>query len=648
METQGKIYLADYFIILAFFVSLPLIGAYFARRMTNIKDFFSGGASLPWWLSGVSFYMGSFSTMAFVLYSDMAYFNGISAFFYYWCGVVGAFTSATFFAARWRRASTTSPLEYIRERYGDAMRQSLAWIGLPLRMIDNAMRLFAIATLVTVTMGLTFKQEWGLEMLRPGTEMYWMIIVAGIIILAYTFMGGLWAIVVTDFVQFLVILSAVIVLLILAIGRLEPFGGLTNFIAAAKEHDPNFFSIFNETHYMELSGTYLIAWLVIITMSLSSGWALVQRYYSVKSDREARKVGYLAMTALILTPFLLWMPGLLARVFMPELDPVLHKDKVYGIITNALLPAGMIGMLIAAMFSATMSSVGGDFNAMGSVMTTDIYKLARPNGSQREYLLAGRVLTIMAGALTVVITLYIAFLSQAGRELTLFQMMTKLFGIFLPPMAIPMLIGLYSRRMNSAAGLFGLLFGITTGMAAFFINFNASAFGVVTRDITVWRRANPWMDYEFSSLTEWLVYNLGETWLITSLTIATTIIGMILGNLLVKDSKDRVRQIDTLFQRLERSEDEVIAEREEKLKEVAFTPFPIIAYVFGGFSIVFMLLLTFFADGAAEWEYRVGYITGVCMLLTAIGIWALQFVVVKPRRPAAGRPEPQKIGTRVD
>ncbi|MBM3858726.1 MAG: hypothetical protein FJ395_03645 [Verrucomicrobia bacterium] len=626
---ESRLYPADYLIILAFFAALPVVGAYFVRRMTNIKDFFSGGASLPWWLSGISFYMASFSTWAFVAYSDMAYFNGLSAYYYYWCGVVGAFASAAFFAARWRRASTTSPLEYIRERYGNGVRQSLAWIGLPLRIFDNAMRLFAIAVLVTVTMGLRFREGWIL--FTPGTEMYWMVVIAGVIILAYTFMGGLWAIVVTDFVQFLVILSAVIVLLILSVMALEPHGGLAGFVGAAQARDPNFFKFFNETKYMRLDGRFLIAWLAIITMSLSSGWVLVQRYYSVKTDREARKVGYLAMTLLILTPFLLWMPALLARVYLPELDPMTHKNKVYGIITLTLLPAGMMGMLIAAMFSATMSTLGGDFNAMGSVMTTDIYKLLRPQSTPRKDLIAGRLLTILAGGLTICITLYIVHLFRSGAQLTLFEMMTKLFSIFLPPMAIPMLVGLWSRKLNSASGLFGLLFGIIAGLVAFFINFNAAWFGVDTREIGRWLLANPWQTLDLN-WKDFVIYNLGQTWLITSLTALATIVGMALGNRLVADNEARRQQIAELFHRLERPEEAVIAERAQKLKEVTFTPFPIIAYVFGGFAFVFLLLQWTATAGATGRDRTIGTITGVCMLLVAVGIYLLQFLVVRPRR----------------
>ena len=626
-STVGKIYPADFLIILAFFAALPAIGAYFAKRMTNIKDFFSGGASLPWWLSGVSFYMASFSTMAFVTYSDMAYFNGMSAFYLYWCSVVGATLSAMFFAARWRRASTTSPLEYIRERYGDGMRQFLAWLGLPLRLIDNSIRLFAISKLVVIGLGLKIAEDWGI--MQPGSEMYWMVIIAGIIIIAYTFLGGLWAIVVTDFVQFLVILSAVVVLLVMSIMKLGPFGGLGEFAPAFKYHVYIFFNFFNNTTYMRIDASYFLAWLVIISMSLSSSWALVQRYYSVKTDREARKVGYLDAVLVVFTPFLLFLPAMLARVYMPDLDPVADKNAVYGIISRLLLPAGMMGMLVAAMFSATMSTVGGDFNAMGSVATTDIYKLARPHGTPREYLMAARISTVVIGIITICVTSFIVWLFSHNRPLTLFELMTALFGIFLPPMAIPMLVGLWSRKMKSVAGVTGLLLGMGAGFTAFLINQKAMAwFGVDKKAIAAMLTASP-ESYPELSTTAFLVYNLGQTWLITTITVTATIIGVVLGNIFGHDDASRKQQVEGLFQRLERPEEAIIAERETKLKKVEFTPFPIIGIVFGLFSIVFALLLRFATPGAPEVERHIGYLTAACMMVVSIGIYMLRFVVKK-------------------
>lgn len=624
---KGQIYLADYLIIACFFMALPFIGAYFSGRMKDIKDFFSGGAALPWWLAGVSFYMASFSAFAFVSYSDMAYTNGLSSFFIYWCHIPAALISALIFAARWRRASTTSPLEYIKERYGDVMRQCLAWIGLPLRVIDNSTRLFAIASLVTGSLGLALGKRWGI--FHPGQEMYWMVILSGIIILVYSFMGGLWAIVVTDFVQFLVMLTAVVVLLILSLQAVAEHGGMAQFTAQVSQQDPNFFKVLNTTPQMRIDAQYMISWLVIISLSLSSSWALVQRYYSVKTDREARKVGILMVVLAAMTPLLLFLPALLARLYMPGIT---GKNMVYAQICKELLPAGMIGMLVAAMFSATMSTLAGDFNAMSAVITSDIYRPLRPRASQREYLLAGRIFTVVVGIVIIGMTLLIVRLFELNPHITLFGLMTRLFGTFLPPIAIPMLVGLWNRRFNNTSGLCGLILGIASGLTCFLVNINASRFGVDTAAIAT-ARANADSTLVLS-FGESLVYNLGQTWLVLIVTIAVTIIGMLLGNMINPDSPERRRKIEGLFERLERPEDLVVAEREKKLKAVEFTPFPIIGLVFGSLGAAFIVIIQFATQGAPDRDRVIGTITGIVMIVVAVGIYCLKYVVAAKNRPA--------------
>ncbi len=623
---QGKIYPADYLIIVCFFMALPFIGAYFSSRMKDMKDFFSGGSALPWWLAGVSFYMASFSAFAFVSYSDMAYYNGLSSFFIYWCHIPAALISGLIFAARWRRASTTSPLEYIKERYGDVMRQCLAWIGLPLRVIDNSTRLFAIASLVTGSLGLALGKPWGI--FHPGQEMYWMVIAAGIIILVYSFMGGLWAIVVTDFVQFLVMLTAVIVLFILSLQAVGEHGGLAQFAAKITQDNPNFFHLLNKRPQMTIDARYMISWLVIISLSLSSSWALVQRYYSVRTDGDARKVGLLMVALAAVTPLLLFLPALLAPAYLPA-DP--GKNKVYAELCKTLLPAGMVGMLVAAMFSATMSTLAGDFNAMSAVITSDIYRPLRPHASQREYLMAGRLFTVVAGMIIIGMTLWIVYLFEINPHITLFNLMTRLFGTFLPPIAIPMLVGLWNRRFNNTSGLCGLLLGIACGIACFVINQSAGRFGVDTAAIAK-EMAKPELTLDLSTKA-WLIYNLGQTWLVLILTIASTIVGMVLGNLLAPDGAERRQKIEGLFDRLERPEDLVVAEREKKLKAVEFTPFPIIGIVFGVLGAAFIVIVRFATQGAPDRDRAIGTVTGVVMMLVAAGIYCLKYVVAAKNRP---------------
>lgn len=432
----------DLVIVLGYFVVMLGIGIYFARRMGSMHEYFGGGGRVPWWLSGISFYMTSFSAFAFVAYSQLAYTNGVSALTVFGTGSIAAFCSARFFASSWRRAARTSALEFIEQRYSLTLRQALAWINIPLRIIDNGLKLYAIGTLVSGSLGL------GREYVLAS------ILFSGLIVFLYTFLGGLWAVVVTDFVQAVVMILAVLVLLPLALIRANGFKGISESVPEG------FFGLTNDTFTIG----YLLAWLVIIILNYSSSWSLVQRYYSVPTDADARKVGYFVAGLQIITPPLLFLPAIAARSFLPDL-PADQVEQVYAIICRTLLPVGMIGLLISAMFAATMSTLSGEYNAIASVMTNDVYRrLISPNADERQLVLVGRVTTILVGGACLLVSLILYFYPSGT---SLFDMMVKAFSVFLPPIAIPILAGLISKRVSNRSALNAMVIGVIAGLGGF-------------------------------------------------------------------------------------------------------------------------------------------------------------------------------------
>ncbi|MHC4124604.1 MAG: sodium:solute symporter family transporter, partial [Planctomycetota bacterium] len=134
----GRLEGPDYFILAGYFILMLGIGAYFYRYMWGMKDYFSGGNRIPWWLSGVSFYMSCFSAYAFITYSAMAYKYGLPAVVLFSLKSIAVIVSVVFFAKRWRRARIDSPVEYLESRYSPAVRQLFAWQGIPVRVIDDA------------------------------------------------------------------------------------------------------------------------------------------------------------------------------------------------------------------------------------------------------------------------------------------------------------------------------------------------------------------------------------------------------------------------------------------------------------------------------------------------------------------------------
>jgi SSS family transporter len=439
MLAASQLQHADHIVLIGYFVLMLGIGAYFYRYMRGMKDYFSGGNRIPWWLSGVSFYMSSFSVAAFVQYSALAYLYGWVAVTLYWVTVPATLISVIFFSSRWRRARIDSPVEYLENRYNSVTRQLFAWQGIPVRIIDDALKLVAIAMFISPVLGWSLPQG---------------MLVSGLVMLTYTFMGGLWAVTVTDFVQFVVMAAAVVVLLPLS---LTESGGLTGFIDAAPE------GFFRLTH-PEYGWPYLIANVVLFSLAFSSlQWSLIQRYYCVPKERDARKVGWLVVVLNFIGPPLMFLPAMAARQWLPEATA--GKD-VYPLLCAHLLPAGMLGLIMAAMFAATMSMLSSDYNVCASVLTNDVYRrLIRPSASQKHLVWVGRVMTLLIGVISLGTALAIGDVGGEG----LFRSMIKLFSVATAPVAIPMIAGLLSRRVHAAAALSGFVVGVTTGLVLFFV-----------------------------------------------------------------------------------------------------------------------------------------------------------------------------------
>jgi len=498
---NGSVTLADYGVIAVFFAVMIGVGVYYSRRARSSEQFFGSDRSTPWWLSGISFYMNSFSALAFVMYSALAYKYGLVPVTISWLSVPAVLLGAWFLAVRWRRAATGSPIDYIARRYTSKMCSTLAVLGLPMQLLDNALKLLAIGTVVGTGMGF---------------PLFWSICISGVIIVLYTFLGGLKATLVCDFIQFFVILAVVFTLPVLCLDRLaamDPAGGagLVHGFKVFLDRVPDGFFNFTAGKY---GWMYMLVFFGCVGSTLSTNWSLVQRYYSTRSERDAKKMAYLVAALLFLGPPLFFFPAMAARIFLP---PVADADMngVYALLCRELLPAGMIGMVIAAMFSATMSSLAGNINAAAAVVVNEIYLRISKTSSAAGRMIAARVATIAIGGAVVAL----AFVMQHAQGADdLFNLSNKVFGVFLAPIAVPMLCGVFVRGISRRAGMAALVGGIFTGLALF----SAGAWHPSIREM-VW---------------------------IFPLTSAATVIFLALGTVLFPDRPEEKAELDEFFRKL--------------------------------------------------------------------------------------------------
>jgi solute:Na+ symporter, SSS family len=195
-----------------------------------------------------------------------------------------------------------------------------------------------------------------------GISIPWSIVACGVVTVVYKVFGGLWALMVTGYVQFLMKALAILVLFPLALWHA---GGV---VKAFKGFPPHFFRMTNGPY----NCTYIVGFMVLITISYNGSWALAQKYYSVRSTSDASKAVYLAAALNFIGAPIMIQSAVIGRHFLPDLVAQHRTADTYALLVLRLLPAGMVGIIVAALLSAIMATVSADFNAIASVLTQDV------------------------------------------------------------------------------------------------------------------------------------------------------------------------------------------------------------------------------------------------------------------------------------
>jgi Na+/proline symporter len=238
----------------------------------------------------------------------------------------------------------------------------------------------------------------------------------------------------------------------------------------------------------------------------------VQRYYAASSDQEARWVGYTVAFFTVIGPPILFWPAIAATQFLPG---VADANSIYPMICRLLLPAGLMGVVVAAMFSATMSMLSSDYNALSSVITNDIIKrLFVPDASDRALVFIARASTFAVGGVAMAFAVVLVY--QEDLE-DLVKYMAQLFAVLLPPVALPMAAGLLNNKVSERGALAGFALGSFCGIAAYVIG-GGEALG--------WLRTVQWL-----------------TWI----SILPTLLGLAVGSLLWPDSPAKREQVDAFL-----------------------------------------------------------------------------------------------------
>lgn len=397
----------DFITIAIFSLIVVICGLAFSGSGKSMKSFFAGGGAVPWWISGLSLFMSFFSAGTFVVWGAIAYKYGWVAVAIQWTMCIAGFIIGFIVAPKWQKTGVLTGAEFITRRLGYNTQKIYSYLFLLISIFTTGAFLYPVAKIIQVSTGIPIEITT---------------IILGLLIIVYTTVGGMWAVVVTDVLQFIVLTVAVLIVVPLAFEKVD---GVSSFIQKAPK---DFFNFFNH----EYSIGFLIAFAFYNLFYLSGNWAYIQRYTTVKTPRDAKKVGWLFGALYIISPVIWMLPPMIYRIVNPELQG-LEPEGAYLLMCKVALPVGMLGMILGAMIFATSSSVNTTLNISAGVFTNDLYKPFFPDSSEKRLIRIARYSTVAFGIFTIIVALLVPLMGGIVEVVLSVGAITGA-AMFLPPL----------------------------------------------------------------------------------------------------------------------------------------------------------------------------------------------------------------------
>ncbi|MHB1177245.1 MAG: sodium:solute symporter family protein [Daejeonella sp.] len=412
----------DTVVIFVFSAFILFIGMLFARTGRNIKSFFAGGEAVPWFIGGLSLFMSFFSAGTFVAWGSIAYKYGWVSVTIQWTMAFGALIAGLFIAPRWKRTGNLTAAEFIEQRLGGTVKTMYVYIFMAVSLFIKGAILYPVAKLVSVSLGFP---------LMPST------IVLGLVMIAYTAVGGLWAVMVTDILQFVILTAAVLIILPLS---LDKVGGFSQFMDKAPE---DFFNLLNG----EYTIWFVLAFSLYHIFYIGGNWTFVQRYTSVDSAKSAKKVALLFALLYIISPVIWMLPPMIYKVINPGLQG-LDAENAYLQVCQLVLPPGLMGLMLTGMYFSTSATANTTLNVVAAVFTNDVYKsVINPHATDRQFMKVARLSSWFFGLLMILIALIVPAIGG------MVEVVLSVAAVTAGPLLAPPIWALFSKRLSGKTAL---------------------------------------------------------------------------------------------------------------------------------------------------------------------------------------------------
>ena len=420
----------DYLVIGLYFTIILSIGVVFSRMASkSTSDYFRGGGRMLWWMVGSTAFMAQFSAVTFTGAAGKAFTDGFAIVAVYIGNTFAFFCGYAFFAHRFRQMRVDTPTEAIKRRFGSQNELFFSWALIVFSFLNAGVWLNALGVFTSAV----FEADMSIT-----------IITIGLTVLFVSVLSGAWGVVASDFVQTLVV---AVVSIACAVVALVKVGGPVNMV----DNFPGDFLIGPNMNYpLILFGTFIffLPKQIITMMNLHDSF----RWLNAKDSFNARKAALLAMTLMGVGSIIWFIPPWVAATLYPDAAADYSQlgnkaaDAVYLVFARNAMPIGTVGLLMAGLFAASMSSMDSALNKNAGIFVRSIYQpfLAKRNRKRSDKKLLGisRLVSLISGIGVITAALYFASL----KELSLFELMMSVSTMVQVPMMVPLVVGIIVKK----------------------------------------------------------------------------------------------------------------------------------------------------------------------------------------------------------
>jgi SSS family solute:Na+ symporter len=413
--------ITDWLVIAGYFLLNLGIGLYYARRARgSTSEFFLSGRNVPWWLAGTSMVATTFAADTPLVVTGLVARNGIAGNWLWWSMAASGMLTVFVYARLWRRAGVMTDVEFAELRYSGKPAAFLRgfralYLGIPINCIVIGWVNLAMMKILQVTLGI------------DAATALWALLALLLFTAFYTTLAGLWGVLVTDLVQFVLKMGMVVALAFFAV---RAVGGLTALQDQIRALDQAAGSGSRLAFFPSTDS----AWMPAITLFVYLGvnwWAswypgaepggggyVAQRIFAARNERHGLYATlWFQIAHYAVRPWPWILTALASLVLYPTL---VDKESGYvlTLMDPAVFPAALRGIMLAAFAAAYMSTIGTQLNWGASYVVNDVYRrFIRQRRSEREYVMASQVVTVALMAMSIYVTQHLASIEQAWKLL---------------------------------------------------------------------------------------------------------------------------------------------------------------------------------------------------------------------------------------